>query len=157
MAASKGRGLRTIFTMTLAPSHSWYRLCAAASGVPSTDNEPSATPASMARARRSVMAAVPRPSARRNLDAAGDGLFDAGQEAGHVVGRHLVHQRVIGARHDALSDHHLHPADLGEHLLAVAVEAAAVAEQVDRRLQLGRAPDLAAMPPERVSSRSVAA
>src|SRR5207244_12406797 len=60
-----------------------------------------------------------------------------------------VDRGVIAVGHEVLSHHHLHPARKGEHLVGVAEEAAAVAEQADVVGELLRNLHGAAVLPER--------
>ncbi|MNN61817.1 hypothetical protein D3C81_1770720 [compost metagenome] len=66
-AVSNGCVVRTILTMMLAPSQSWYRFWATVAGASWTASEPSATPLSMAPASRLMIPAVPRCSEARML------------------------------------------------------------------------------------------
>src|ERR1700756_4655374 len=86
---------------------------------------------------------------RHGCDAAGDDLTDSSYQLLQLALGDQVDRRMIAARHNSLPEHDLHPAGEREHLLGVAEEAAAVAEQADVVGELLRDLHAAAVLPER--------
>src|SRR6185437_281527 len=79
--------------------------------------------------RRSLAIAVDEGLMHRHrIDASRDDLAHVADQLVEFLPGQLIDDRMIALRHDALPDHHLHPARDREHLVGVAEEAAAVAE-----------------------------
>src|SRR4029077_14411820 len=85
---------------------------------------------------------------RHDLDAARDDLANAPNQLVQLPLGDQVDGGMIIAWQDVLPEHHLHPARDGEHLLGIAEEAPAVAEQADVVGQLRRNLHAAAVLPE---------
>ncbi len=67
---------------------------------------------------------------RHRVDACRDHLLNATDQLVQLLVGKLIDHRMIFSRRDVLAQHHLHPAGPRKHFFRMAVEPAAIAEQV---------------------------